>query len=99
MGLETIPQSNQPEKEKFPETYFGEESVFEVDPETGELKQSLKEETEKSAEKVEKKEIPPNIIEDAEKYAETMAVIARDPKEADRIKKESYEKFLKEKGY
>lgn len=98
MGLETIPQSNQPEKEILAapvEEMFG-ENVFEVDPETGELKLAS---PDIKVEKSEKKEIPPNIIEDAEKYAETMAVIARDPKEADRIKKESYEKFLKEKGY
>lgn len=74
---------------------FG-ENVFEVDPETGELKLAS---PDIKVEKPEKKEIPANVKEDAEKYSEMMAVIARDPKEADRIKKESYEKFLKEKGY
>lgn len=99
MNIEQTPQSNQPEKEKFPETYFGEESVFEIDPETGGLKRAAEEKEKPAEKKVEKKEVPANVIEDAEEYAKMMAHIARDPKEADRIKKESYQKFLKEKGY
>ncbi len=83
-----------PPFEEMPE--FG-ENVFEVS-ESGELKLVSPDiKIEKPAEG--KKEIPANILEDAENYAKMMADIARDPKEAGRISEEAYKKFLKEKGY
>ncbi len=103
MASEQIPQ---PEKEKevppsqeFPEGLYG-ENVFEIS-ESGELK-IVSPESEDKPDKKEiskKKEIPPAVLEDAKKYAETLAWIARGSKEGEIIKKDAEKNFLKEKGY
>ncbi len=94
-------QISKPEKEKealssqeFPEGLYG-ENVFEVS-ESGELKIVSPESEDKPEEE---KEIPPAVLEDAKKYAETLAWIARGSKEGEIIKKDAEKKFLKEKGY
>lgn len=96
MNFEQAPQSNKGKESPPSQEFFG-ENVFEVG-ESGELKLAS---PDIKVEKPEKqKEIPPDVLDEAEEFGKAKAFIgSRNSKEFERVKEEAKKEYFKMKGY